>query len=359
MLTLVGAGFITSANAQRGGHQDGNASSRDYNRGRGGTDERRGGYSQQPSDNRQSRQSSVDRQTSSESRRQYSTPGNRDGFSQRSNTSGNNSSFDRRQTTRNETVFNNATRMNSSMRENDNYRYNGVSGYGYSQRGYSTGGYNYNYAPRRYMYSGAPRYSSLPYGCFSIRFGGYPYYYNSGLFYSYYDGYYEPVFAPIGIRVNILPFGYYPFYLGTNHYYYYDGVYYRSYASNDYEVVDAPLGAQVSTLPKGAKVATVNGEKFYEFNGTYYQESINSKNQVVYSVVGKNGQINNSNNYPSTPLPQDLHVGDVLPNLPDGCKEVTINGEHLYVSPDNIYFRAQSNGSEISYQVVGMQQLNK
>ena len=224
-----------------------------------------------------------------------------------------------------------------------------MNNYGYGSR--------YNFTPRRYVYAGAPRYSTLPHGYLSIRFGGYPYYYNSGLFYGYYSGYYEPVFAPIGIHVSILPTGYYPFYIGPRRYYYYDGVYYGNYnnSDNEYEVVDAPMGATVSALPKGATAATINGEKFYEFNGTYYKEGTNTKNEVVYTVVGKYGHVNNTDDATTaTTLPTSLHVGDVVPVLPDSCKEVTINGEQLYLSPDNTYFKAQTYDGTTSYKIVGM-----
>jgi|GEM_PF-424254 len=256
----------------------------------------------------------------------------------------------------NRNVYNNRTIVN-------NGRYGSGARYGSATRRYdnrSYGGYRY-YAPRRWSYVGAPRYSILPHGSLSISFGGYPYYYNSGLFYSYYDGFYSPVFAPRGIHVSVLPYGYYPFYIGPSRYYYYSGVYYRDYDGGQYEVVDAPMGAQVSSLPKGATVAIVNGEKFYQFNGTYYREETNSRNEVVYTVVGKNGEINNSNDADVNadvsdappPPPSDLHVGDIIPELPEGSHPVTINGESLFVSPDNMYFKQLVTGNEVSYQVVG------
>jgi len=191
----------------------------------------------------------------------------------------------------------------------------------------------------------------LPRGFFSIQFGGYPYYYHNGLFFSFYSGYYEPVFAPIGIRISMLPIGYYPFYIGPRRYYYYDGVYYRNYndRDNEYEVVDAPLGAQVSVLPKGATVANINGEKFYEFNGTYYKEGVNSKNEVVYTVVGKCGNVNNTDeNVAIAP-----RMGDVVSALPDGCKELILDGEKFYVSPDNTYYKAQAVDGATNYKIVG------
>lgn len=366
LFALAALGFIGSANAQRG---HGGGGSRDFGGNNGGG--RSGGFAQTPSANRQnnfsfnnqSRHEAFGRQTTPVSpARPSQNFGNRDAVSLRRLDNNNtftsrpsqrfdnnvaasrptdrrldqpsvNNTFNRPQTQRNVTVVNNNRIVNN---------------FGYGSR--------YNYTPRRYGYVGAPRYSVLPHGYSSIRFGGYPYYYHSGLFYSYYDGFYQPVFAPIGIRISILPVGYYPFYIGPRRYYYYDGIYYRNYnnSTDEYEVVDAPEGAQVSTLPKGASVATVNGEKFYEFNGTYYKEGTNSKNEVIYTVVGKYGHVNNTEAGVSDLQQPALRVGDVIPVLPDGCKEVTINGEQLYVSPDNTYFKAQTYDGNTSYKIVGM-----
>ena len=238
----------------------------------------------------------------------------------------------------------------NSTRFNNTFRSYSTSRYGYGQRGYSSG---YNYAPRRYIYSGYRHYSVLPRSSISIYFGGYPYYYNSGSFYSYYNGFYEPVYAPFGICVRVLPYGYYPFYMGAIPYYYYDGVYYRDHGDSQYEVIDAPMGAVVSKLPRGATVATVNGEKFYEFNGTYYKEGTNSKNEVVYTVVGKYGEINNSDDQNPDSSNQPLRVGDIVSTLPENSRQVTIDGQTLFVSPDNLYFKQRVVDGATSYEVVG------
>jgi hypothetical protein len=401
LLAVASAGFLTQANAQhRGGDNRGSSAQqgrsdnqhRDFSNGGGNR-----GSSSRPDMNRQTTPGAP-----SANRGSYSRPDNtnRGSFGQNNNRGGfdananrgnttprtntgldrqrSNNTFDRQRT--NPGVNNNNSRRfdNNSNRggisnnnrggfgnnnnrgySNNNRGFNN-SRYGTTQRRYDNRSYSgyRNYAPRRYVYVGAPRYSIVPHGSISINFGGYPYYYNSGLFYSYYDGYYSPVFAPRGIHISVLPFGYYPFYVGPTRYYYYSGTYYRDYDNGAYEVVDAPMGAQVSALPKGATVAVVNGEKFYEFNGTYYREETNSKNEVVYTVVGKNGEINNSDDAGTVgngaPITTALHIGDVIPDLPEGSRPVTIDGESLYVSPDNTYFRQQVTGNEVSYQVVGM-----
>lgn len=250
-------------------------------------------------------------------------------------------------------IVNNNVRINNYSRYPRVYSYNRYGGYSFTR-------YNYYY-PRRYVYLGAPRYSVMPRTFISITFGGYPYWYERGCFYGYYDGFYEPVFAPIGIRIRILPVGYYPVYIGPSLYYYYDGIYYRRYQDNsdEYEVVDAPMGAVVKSLPKGTTKVVLNGEKFYEFNGNYYREGTNSKNEVVYTVVGKNGVINNTEEQqPVTNVPQAPEVGDEITTLPENSKQVTINGDVLYVTPDNLYLKAQTINNTTTYKVVGKAEKN-
>ncbi len=369
ILFLLTAGFLVSADAQRDRNNNGGQRGNSYS-GRNGGD-----YS-----NRNN--SSFDRQRntgrSNDFNRQNNTSRNYGSYDR---TTGRNRNYDwnranqnsssRRDVVTNNSVnrdvsrngyrnsgYSNAQRMNRTVVVNNNVRFNSYNRYptvyNYNRRGgYSFVRYNY-YAPRRYVYVGAPRYSILPRSFITIRFGGYPYYYHGGCFYSYYDNYYAPVFAPIGIRVNILPPGFFSVYVGPSLYYYYEGIYYRKYQdrNNEYEVVDAPMGAVVSSLPKGATAAVVNGEKFYEFNGTYYKEGTNSKNEVVYTVVGKNGNINNTEE-PASSDNQAPQIGDEITTLPENSRQVTINGEVLYLTPDNLYLKAETNNDSTTYKVVG------
>jgi hypothetical protein len=261
---------------------------------------------------------------------------------------------------------------------------------GYRNSYYRTGYNNSNYRGFGFMHGA--RYTFLPRNSISVYYGGFPYYYWGGLFYGYYGGFYQPIFPPIGIRVGFLPFGYTSFYLGGYPYYYYNGIYYRQYDDNNYEVVDPPMGASVYSLPEGAKSVIINGEKMYELNGTYYKEDRDAKGQTIYTVVGKYGQINNTDNnglntpgnsgaYPQdnnsgmTPPPaanpnigtpnnndynpnipppsSNLQIGDVTNQLPQGSKLVTINGEQLYVTPDKMFLKDISEGGSAQYKVVG------
>ena len=210
-----------------------------------------------------------------------------------------------------------------------------------------------------------PRFSIIPRSSVSIYFGGYPYYYYDGLFYGYYSGYYQPLFPPVGIRIGFLPYGYSTLFIGGYPYYYYNGIYYRQY-ENQYEVVDPPMGATVYNLPDCVKSVVLNGEDLYELNGTYYKEGRDSNGQLIYTVVGKNGEVNNTedpNNLDngddegdhslSIP-PSTLQLGDTVSQLPENSKVVTINGEKMYVTPDNTYLKEEPNeAGVIQYKVVG------
>ena len=242
---------------------------------------------------------------------------------------------------------NNISRQNSVAR---NYsRQNNINNYNTSR--YRGNYYRTNYRVHPvYMYG--PRYTSRPRSSISIYFGGNPYYYTDGYYYGYYDGFYRPVFPPYGLRISTLPFGYSRIFIGAAPYYYYNGIYYREFPDNNtYEVVDAPMGATVSSLPKGAKSVKVNGEKLYELNGTYYKEDRNEKGKKVYIVVGKNGEVNNSIEEQENIAP--LEIGDLITELPEGSKVVTINGEELYQTPDGTFFTKELKDDTVHYKVVG------
>ena len=239
----------------------------------------------------------------------------------------------------------------SVPRSNNRYNYHNTNS---RYQNYYRAGYN-----RRPVFMYGPRYTVIPRSSISIHFGGNPYYYNNGYFYGYYGGYYQPVFPPFGLHIGILPFGYSRVFIGADPFFYYNGIYYRQFDDNTYEVVDAPMGATVSSLPKGAKAVVVNGEKLYELNGTYYKADRDSKGHDVYTVVGKNGEINNTdengsdNETISPPPSSSLQVGDMVNQLPEGSKIATINGEKIYITPDDNYLKEESNNGIVQYEVVG------
>ncbi len=74
---------------------------------------------------------------------------------------------------------------------------------------------------------------------------------------------------------------------------------------------------------------------------------------MVYTVVGKYGEINNSDDPGDVSSNQPLKMGDIISTLPDNSRPVTINGESLFVSPDNFYFKQRTDNGVTSYEVVG------
>ena len=231
-----------------------------------------------------------------------------------------------------------------------------ISNAAIAQRGFRGDSRRY-YSSRNYYrppvliqprYSSYSRYNTIPRASISIVFGGNPYYHSGGAYYRPYNGYYRRVMPPIGLQIGILPVGYMPIIVGRSEYYFADGIYYRRANSKSYEVVDAPMGAQISSLPSGAKSVVVNGEKFYELNGTYYKKDKNYKGEEVYTVVGKNGEIDNTEEAPAQSLPT---IGDKVAQLPTNTKTITLNGEKLYVGPDDTYYKAESDGT---FTIVGL-----
>ena len=382
LFTGLMVGIINGANAQRGrdgggGRSGGQSSAAPQMRSGGG-----GGNYSSPRAYSQNYTRSAPVQNSPRTF-SPSSNGNYRNYSQRNVVTRNNGVINTPVGRQNNLVANSGYRGRAgAYGRSNNIAYSG--NFRYNNRYYGGGYYNYN--NRRYSFMYGPRYNVLPRSFVSINFGGYPYYYNSGLFYGYYGGFYQPIFPPFGLQIGMLPYGYYSFYLGGYPYYYYNGIYYQQY-DNYYEVVDAPLGASVYSLPQGAKAVILNGEKLYELNGTYYKEDRDAKGQTIYTVVGKNGTVNNTdegsvtnngNNLNNgTPNSQDpnvnqnpgnsgsdqpsatpqspapLELGDIITQLPQGSRTVTINGEKMFVTPDNSFLKEETNNGVVQYEVVG------
>ncbi|MBC7721690.1 MAG: hypothetical protein H7068_06660 [Pedobacter sp.] len=222
-------------------------------------------------------------------------------------------------------------------------------------------GHSRSYYPSPRLYSYAPRPIFRPSLHINLGIGGYGY----ARPYSPYYRPYVPYGPSIGFRVNVLPFGYYPFSYGNDYYYYNNNTFYRRYDERNYEVVAPPIGVKLPQLPRDAKPLTIDGITYYELGGTYYQETLNNNNQVLYEVVGVNGKLNTNinnqgNNYQNnnqnlnnqTPNREPIE-GDIVDKLPEQCRTVTLNGQTLYVSPNNIYYQQIIDGNRISYKVVG------
>jgi hypothetical protein len=196
------------------------------------------------------------------------------------------------------------------------------------------------------------------YNHFDHRSIGVSRFYYSGAYHPY-PYYYRPFEPRWGIHINILPFGYYPFYFGSYRFFYNDGIFYQPYGSY-YETVEPPLGAFIPGLPSAATPVVINGQNYYEYNGTYYQRVYNSTQP--YEVVGVNGLLQNDL-APATPDDDVISDGSIMapdanvvtpdpnvittdPNmapqtlsvLPENFKTVTLNNITYYVSPSGEYY---------------------
>ncbi|WP_293307651.1 DUF6515 family protein [Pedobacter sp. UBA5917] len=162
-------------------------------------------------------------------------------------------------------------------------------------------------------------------------------------YYSYYN-FYRPF---LGFRIGVLPYGYYPFWYGPNQFYYSGGLFYQQ--NNDqYEVVTPPVGAEVPNLPSDANRVTINGVDYYEYKGVYYTQKENADGKTVYVVAGKDGVLNTGDSTADT-----HNIGDIINQLPEGCREVTIKNEKYFVSPDDVYYEEIVDGTNITYRVIG------
>ena len=105
---------------------------------------------------------------------------------------------------------------------------------------------------------------------------------------------------PYGFTIGLLPRGYWGFYFGGFPYYYYSGIFYSSTNDHQYQVVEAPIGAEVPSLPNDAKPIIVNEQKLYEYLGTYYKEVMDVNGKRHYIVQGKDGVLNTDKIYEET-----------------------------------------------------------
>ncbi|MET1056838.1 MAG: DUF6515 family protein [Pedobacter sp.] len=175
-------------------------------------------------------------------------------------------------------------------------------------------------------------------------------YYGHGFgrpYYGYYN-YYRPY---LGFSLSVLPFGYYPFFYGDAQYYYSSGLYYRQY-DNEYKVVVPPVGAEVPSVPEEAEEVTINGQTYYEYKGVYYSPVEKADGKTAYIISGKDGVLNTDNG--DVNAGSGARLGDIVDQLPENTREVTVRGEKLYVSEDGVYYEAVQDGDKVTYKVVGI-----
>lgn len=205
-------------------------------------------------------------------------------------------------------------------------------------------------------------------------------YYGGGFIRPYYGygAYYRGYYPSIGLHLGVLPFGFFSFNYGGYPYYYNEGLFYRQYDGGGYEVVAPPVGALVPRLPRGAEDITIDGQKYYEKDGVYYQKVIDENGKKAYRVAGKDGVLNtdgnqdlqngqqqyNNDNNNTAQQPNNYNndqqqgilprVGDVVNSIPSDSRKVTINGEKLFVSPDGVYYQEDNSGDSRIFKIVGV-----
>ena len=180
--------------------------------------------------------------------------------------------------------------------------------------------------------------------------------YHGGAFYRPGFGYYG--YPHVGFYLGVLPFGYYPFYWGSSLYYYYGGVFYSPYDNGGYQVTTPPLGAAVPDIPKNAQAIKIDGIQYYEVDGVYYKQTVNDKGEKIYVVAGRDGVLNTAdsatdpNAEPTIAAPK---IGDMVNQLPDGCRKVTLNGKKYFVSPNDIYYEKVTDpDGNVAYRITSL-----
>jgi len=178
--------------------------------------------------------------------------------------------------------------------------------------------------------------------------------FHSGAFYRPGFGYYG--YPHLGFYLGVLPFGYYPFFWGSAWYYYYGGIFYSPYAGGGYQVASPPIGAGIPSLPKNANPIKIDGVQFYEADGVYYKEGVDDKGKTIYIVAGKDGVLNTDDSVtdPNATVAAP-RIGDIVNQLPDGCRKVSLNGKKYFVSPNGIYYeKVRDPNGNVGYRIVSL-----
>ncbi len=144
-------------------------------------------------------------------------------------------------------------------------------------------------APPKIVYRhGAPHIRTVvvPREAIVIKHRHYNYHYHNGYYYRPWGNSYRIIGPPLGIRIRVLPMGYFSWSVGPVMYYYYGGTYYRQIPhADEYEVIRPPIGSTVPSLPDDYNEVIRNGESLYEVNGILYRP-IDTRDGRVFEIVG-------------------------------------------------------------------------
>lgn len=120
-------------------------------------------------------------------------------------------------------------------------------------------------------------------------YGGLPYFYYAGIYYSVYGDEYIVVIPPRGFRVGVLPVGYVRIMVGPSVYFYHSGVYYNEVISSNsdekYEITQPPVGAVITDISNEAEQVVMDGNVLYEYNDTFYKQIKTDNGKTAYEVV--------------------------------------------------------------------------
>ncbi|MEH6535380.1 MAG: DUF6515 family protein [Psychroserpens sp.] len=122
-------------------------------------------------------------------------------------------------------------------------------------------------------------------------YGGLPYYYYSGIYYTMYGDQYIVVMPPRGFRITVLPVGYTRIVIGPSIYFYHSGVYYSESSTNstesegNYEVSQPPVGIVLNDIHEDSEKVVIDGKILYEYNDVLYKKNTNLEGSMTYEVV--------------------------------------------------------------------------
>ncbi len=114
-------------------------------------------------------------------------------------------------------------------------------------------------------------------------------------------------------------------------------------------------------MPKTAQPIKIDGVQYYEQDGVYYKEGVDDKGKKIYIVAGRDGVLNTDASVTdpnaTVAAPQ---VGDIVNQLPDGCRKVILNGKKYYVSPNDIYYeKVTDQDGNVAYKIASLPQDEK